>query len=68
MHSETNLAIKLGLTSWCGLEIVNIRIDNNGDKNNALPCPNCLNNIINILQPKRVFYTDARKGWSSLIC
>ena len=58
-HSELNLATRLGLETWEGLEIVNVRLNNQGELRLAKPCCNCYNNIINVLSPKRVFYSTS---------
>jgi len=57
-HSEVDLAIKLGLSNWSGLEIVNIRIGNKGDVRLAKPCCNCKTIIIDAMMPKRMYYSD----------
>ena len=65
-HSELNLACRVGLDSWEGLEIVNVRLNNNGELRLAKPCCNCQNNIINVLNPKRVFYSNSEGGFTQL--
>lgn len=58
LHSECSLAIRAGLEDWCGCEMVNIRIDNNGNPANSKPCLNCAR-VVKALAPKRVFFSVA---------
>lgn len=65
-HAEAGLAIKLGLDSWSGLEIVNVRLNNRGELRLAKPCMNCQSNIIDFYEPKRVFYSDTEGNFKTL--
>ena len=56
LHSECSLAIRAGLESWEGFEMLNIRIDNNGEAANSKPCANCAK-VVAALHPKRAFYS-----------
>jgi deoxycytidylate deaminase len=56
LHSEISLLIRSGLESWEGHELVNIRVDNNGNAAMSRCCPNC-ERVVNMLSPNRVFYS-----------
>lgn len=56
LHSECAVAIKAGLEDWSGLELVNIRIDNNGGAAMSKCCHNCMR-VVKALGPNRVFYS-----------
>lgn len=58
IHSEIDLALKLGSQDWNGLEILNIRIDNNNKVALSKPCQNCGRIVANQFRPKRLFYSN----------
>lgn len=57
LHSEVDLAIRMGERSWRDYEVLNIRIDNNLNSVLSCPCRNCLDTIIKPLKPKRFYYS-----------
>jgi deoxycytidylate deaminase len=57
LHAEVNCAIRLGMDSWDGIEIVNVRLNNKGQLRISKPCFNCQKHVIDYLQPKSVFYS-----------
>lgn len=65
LHSECSLAIRAGLESWDGLEMLNVRIDNNGAVVNSCPCLNC-RRVVRALGPKRVFYSVGEEAFAEL--
>jgi hypothetical protein len=56
LHSEISAICKLGVDDTSAFTFINIRIDNNGNLNNAKPCPNCLA-VMNKLGFRNIFYS-----------
>lgn len=58
-HSEIDLLEKLRKENYAGihkLTLLNVRIDNNGEVANAMPCPNC-QRVLSEYKFKKVFFT-----------
>ena len=65
IHSEIDLALKLGETNWRGLEILNIRIDNNNNAALSKPCDNCGKIIRAQFMPKKLFYSTSNYEYAT---
>lgn len=60
IHSEMDALGKgKSIDDFSNIEMVNIRINNNGDVDNSIPCPNCALHI-GRYNLKRLWYTDAQ--------
>lgn len=57
LHSEIKLIVALGAESLDGIEILNIRVNNNNKIALARPCINCAR-VLRGLNPKRVWYSN----------
>ncbi len=57
IHSESSVAVKMGLDDLSDYTLVNIRINNNNQVALSAPCPNCFEQIILGLGIKKVFYS-----------
>jgi Cytidine and deoxycytidylate deaminase zinc-binding region len=58
IHSEIKLITKWGEEDLSDYELVNVRVDNNGNPNMAKACPNCARTLQGFA-PRRVFYSDS---------
>jgi deoxycytidylate deaminase len=58
LHSEVSMIVKLGEEDLSCYDILNIRINNNGNVSNSNFCPNCFRTITN-LNPKSLWYSGA---------
>jgi len=66
-HSECHLHEKLDKLSWKDYEILNIRMNQNGEPRLAMPCENCLDKVIVPMRPKRMYFTDNDNSYQNLI-
>jgi deoxycytidylate deaminase len=60
IHSEMDALGKgKSIDDFSKIEMINIRINNNGEVDNSIPCPNCAF-YLGQYNLKRVWYTDAK--------
>lgn len=66
-HSECHLHSRLGEDNWRKYEVVNVRLNNQGEPRISKPCPNCLRAVVEPMRPKKFFYSDSDGQFQELI-
>ena len=63
LHSECAVAIRAGLEDWCGITLLNVRINNHGNAALAKCCSNC-KRVVAALGPRRICYSVGNKEFA----
>ena len=65
-HSECHLCEKLDESKLKDYEILNVRINKNGEPRLSQPCHNCFSNVVLRMMPKKFFYSDNNNSYQEL--